>query len=56
MLEETTPRTSAAWRPHTTYAADMGAVDKTGKLAVEVREDAQHDKTESLKGNKNSMA
>ncbi|KAI1420640.1 general substrate transporter [Xylaria sp. FL1777] len=24
MLEETTPRTSAKWQPHTTYAAEMG--------------------------------
>ncbi|TGJ81288.1 hypothetical protein E0Z10_g7475 [Xylaria hypoxylon] len=24
MLEETTPRTSAKWRPHNTYAAEMG--------------------------------
>jgi MFS transporter, SP family, sugar:H+ symporter len=24
MLEETTPRTSARWKPHTTFAADMG--------------------------------
>lgn len=26
MLEETTPRTSAKWVPHSTYAADMGYV------------------------------
>jgi sugar porter (SP) family MFS transporter len=30
MLEETTPRTSAAWVPHSTFASDMGMVDKTG--------------------------
>jgi len=24
MLEETTPRTSSKWKPHTTYAAEMG--------------------------------
>ncbi|KAI1406446.1 general substrate transporter [Hypoxylon fuscum] len=28
MLEETTPRTSAKWVPHSTYAADMGFTDK----------------------------
>lgn len=32
MLEETTPRTSAKWVPHTTFAADMGMVD--GKTEV----------------------
>ncbi|KAI2463438.1 general substrate transporter [Annulohypoxylon bovei var. microspora] len=30
MLEETTPRTSAKWVPHSTYAAEMGFTDKTG--------------------------
>ncbi|CAG8949160.1 hypothetical protein HYFRA_00004782 [Hymenoscyphus fraxineus] len=34
MLEETTPRTSAKWVPHTTFAADMGMVDKTEKSAA----------------------
>ncbi|KAK9465654.1 general substrate transporter [Lipomyces arxii] len=28
MLEETTPRTSAKWVPHDTFAADMGHVEK----------------------------
>ncbi|KAI1215077.1 general substrate transporter [Annulohypoxylon truncatum] len=28
MLEETTPRTSAKWVPHSTYAAEMGFTDK----------------------------
>ncbi|KAI0540126.1 general substrate transporter [Xylaria digitata] len=27
MLEETTPRTSAKWRPHNTYATEMGFVE-----------------------------
>lgn len=35
MLEETTPRTSAKWVPHSTFAADMGLTDK-GTLAEEV--------------------
>ncbi|KAF7947615.1 hypothetical protein EAE96_008697 [Botrytis aclada] len=30
MLEETTPRNSAKWVPHSTYAAEMGMTDKTG--------------------------
>jgi hypothetical protein len=37
MLEETTPRTSAKWVPHSTFAADMGMTDK-GTLAPEVIE------------------
>lgn len=37
MLEETTPRTSAKWVPHSTFAADMGLTDK-GTLAPEVIE------------------
>lgn len=28
MMEESTPRTSAAWRAHQTYVAELGAVDK----------------------------
>jgi len=39
MLEETTPRTSAKWVPHSTFAADMGITDK-GTLAPEVVEHA----------------
>jgi SP family sugar:H+ symporter-like MFS transporter len=41
MLEETTPRTSSKWVPHSTYAAQMGMTDKTvGK--------AEHLETESV--------
>ncbi len=28
MMEETTPRNSAKWVPHTTFAADMGLTEK----------------------------
>ncbi|KAI0021916.1 putative transporter [Xylariomycetidae sp. FL0641] len=35
MLEESTPRTSAKWVPHSTYAAEMGMTDKTGVKNVE---------------------
>ncbi|KAL5339575.1 general substrate transporter [Aspergillus crustosus] len=35
MMEETTPRTSAKWKPHTTYAADMGITEKDVTLTVE---------------------
>lgn len=39
-MEETTPRTSAKWRPHTTYAADMGM--KGGeKLDANITEDVE---------------
>jgi sugar porter (SP) family MFS transporter len=40
MLEETTPRTSAKWVPHSTYAADMGYVGEKEAVA----EEAHHDK------------
>ncbi|TAQ83045.1 hypothetical protein B7494_g8631 [Chlorociboria aeruginascens] len=35
MMEETTPRTSAKWVPHSTFAADLGLTEK-GELAPEV--------------------
>lgn len=40
MMEETTPRTSTKWKPHSTFAAEMGLAekDKAG-VAVEQRED-----------------
>ncbi|KAH8678949.1 general substrate transporter [Tricladium varicosporioides] len=48
MLEETSPRTSAAWVPHSTFAAEMGMTDK-GTLAPEVIEkvtqETAHDET-----------
>lgn len=28
MMEETTPRTSSKWKPHSTFAAEMGYTDK----------------------------
>lgn len=40
MLEETTPRTSAGWKPQTTFAADMGLTDK-GTLAEEIVQDVE---------------
>lgn len=43
MLEETTPRTSAKWVPHSTFAADMGMTDK-GTLAPEIIEHGGHTK------------
>lgn len=40
MLEETNPRTSAAWKPHTTFAADLGLTEK-GTLAEEIVHDVE---------------
>jgi SP family sugar:H+ symporter-like MFS transporter len=40
MLEETTPRTSAGWRPTTTYAAEMGR-DEKGELNPEIVQDVE---------------
>ncbi|MCJ1447989.1 MAG: hypothetical protein MMC23_008502 [Stictis urceolatum] len=38
MMEETTPRTSAKWVPHTTFASEMGLTEK-GTLKPEIVED-----------------
>lgn len=35
MMEETTPRTSAKWKPHSTFAADMGLTEKDVTMTVE---------------------
>ena len=40
MLEETTPRNSSKWVPHTTFASQMGLTDK-GTLAPEVVEQVE---------------
>ncbi|PGH21334.1 hypothetical protein AJ80_03385 [Polytolypa hystricis UAMH7299] len=32
MMEETTPRTSAGWKPHSTFAQEMGLTEKKGEL------------------------
>ncbi|GMF63145.1 unnamed protein product [[Candida] boidinii] len=46
MLEETTPRTSAKWKPHSTYASEMGlAVDDTSKVGVEYDEKVSNDES-----------
>lgn len=41
MLEETTPRNSAKWRPKTTFAAEMGIHD--GKLEKAIVQEVEHD-------------
>ena len=40
MMEETTPRNSAKWVPHSTFAADMGISEK-GVLAPEIVSDVE---------------
>ncbi len=40
MLEETTPRTSAKWKPSSTFASDMG-LTKDGTLAPEIVQDVE---------------
>ena len=45
MLEETSPRTSSKWTPHSTFAADMGLADKdiqSGHVHSELQEKGQH--------------
>lgn len=34
MMEETTPRTSAKWKPHSTFAAEMGLTEKSAPEVV----------------------
>lgn len=38
MLDETTPRNSAKWVPHSTYAAEMGLANKPGTEHAEMSE------------------
>lgn len=40
MLEETTPRNSSKWVPHTTFAAELGMTEK-GTLAPGIVEDVE---------------
>ncbi|KAL8708400.1 MAG: hypothetical protein Q9220_006690 [cf. Caloplaca sp. 1 TL-2023] len=40
MMEETTPRNSSRWVPHTTFAAELGLTEK-GTLAPEILEDVE---------------
>lgn len=43
MMEETTPRTSAKWKPHSTYVQEMGG--KNGILPAKVVEEVKHEGT-----------
>ena len=44
MMEETTPRTSAKWRPTVTFAQEMG-MSKDGHLSEKVMEDVANEGT-----------
>ncbi|KAI0865961.1 general substrate transporter [Xylaria cubensis] len=46
MLEETTPRTSAKWTPHVTYAADMGFSKASDQEPLDGDVDGHGDETE----------
>lgn len=40
MMEETSPRTSAKWKPHTTFASHMG-LKQGGKLDMNITDDVE---------------
>lgn len=44
MLEETTPRTSSKWTPHSTFAGDMGLADKDVIVDSDLRHNDVSDK------------
>lgn len=50
MLEETTPFTSARWRPHSTFAADMHLEEKHVELAGVTEEQVIHHESVSGPG------
>jgi hypothetical protein len=35
MMEETTPRTSRKWKPHSTFAAEMNLAEKNLEIPLE---------------------
>lgn len=41
MMEETTPRTSSKWRPHQTFATQVG-INEKGELAPEFMDEVGH--------------
>ena len=43
MLEETTPRTSSKWVPHSTFAADMGFTEYKGTPEIVQHVEAEKD-------------
>ena len=43
MMEESTPRTSAKWVPHSTFAADMGLTEDKGTPEIVQHVEAEKD-------------
>lgn len=48
MLEETTPRTSAKWVPHTTFAAEMGLAGKEEQVHVHAEKGDSTEETDGV--------
>lgn len=46
MLEESTPRTSSKWKPHSTFAADMHLAEK--HIEVPITKEVHEPKTETV--------
>ena len=44
MLEESTPRTSSKWKPHSTFASQMGMTDKGHQAQAETVEVSPNEK------------
>ncbi len=42
MLEETTPRKSASWKPHSTFASEMGLTEKGMSISVPPEQVREH--------------
>lgn len=42
MLEEVTPRKSASWKPHSTFAQEMGLTQKGMSISVAPEDIPQH--------------
>ena len=42
MLEETSPRKSAKWKPHSTFAAEMGLTEKGMSISVAPEQIHEH--------------
>jgi len=47
MMEETTPRTSSKWVPHSTFASDMGMVKQAGAPEAVEKHAVEHDNNEN---------
>ena len=48
MLEETTPRTSRGWKPHSTFAAEMNLTEKAIEIPIETTETVNNKSTSAV--------